>query len=99
MYNHQENNLVVVTAPNWYMLLFKVKTNKEGLNKNDQYSGCPLEKSCIVTLSPDRLSLLLLRSHPIQLKYLWSDLSLPSATDILRYILSCRASAIYGTAD
>ena len=30
------------------------------------------------------------------LKYLWSDLSLPSASDILRYILSCRTSAIYG---
>ena len=91
MYNHQENNLVVVTAPNrdiCYCLLsmvYEVKTNKEGLNNNDQYSGCPLEKSCIVTLSPDRLSLLLLRSHPIQLKYLWSDLSLPSASDILRY--------------
>ena len=31
------------------------------------------------------------------LKYSWSNLSLPSASDILRYILSCRASAIYGT--
>ena len=30
------------------------------------------------------------------LKYLWSDLSLPSASDILQYILSCRASAICG---
>ena len=30
------------------------------------------------------------------LKYSWSNLSLPSASDILRYILSCRASAIYG---
>ena len=30
------------------------------------------------------------------LKYSWSILSLPSASDILRYILSCRANAIYG---
>ena len=27
---------------------------------------------------------------------MWSDWRLPSASDILRYILSCRASAIYG---
>ena len=30
-----------------------------------------------------------------KLKYLWSDLSLLSASDILRYMLSCRAIAIY----
>ena len=30
------------------------------------------------------------------LKYSWSDLNLPSVSDILRYILPCRASAIFG---
>ena len=37
---------------------------------SSQSSRLSFRKSCIVTLSPDRLSLLLLRSHPIQLKTL-----------------------------
>ena len=51
-------------------------------------SKLSLRKSCIVTLSPDMLSLLLLRSHPIQENTLSAESAWVLVAETHRYFLA-----------